>query len=76
MAAEPAYKIDVRADGMTIRVRNGALDREGVSRFLDYLVLESIRNQSMLTEDKAEELAREVKQGAWERVRHLFEPQE
>ncbi len=74
MATQPAYSIDMEDGKMVVRVENGVLSRDGVSRFLDYLLLESLREKSALTDDEAAQLADEIQQGAWERVRHLFEP--
>jgi hypothetical protein len=73
MSAKPAYRIDYEDRDIVFRVRSDLVDREEASKFLDYLVLESIRKQSRLSEEDADALAREVKLAAWERVRPLFE---
>jgi hypothetical protein len=72
MAAEPAYRIDFEERDLVVRVSRDTLDPEQVSRFLDYLELESIRRRSDLSEEEAAALAREVDRTVWERVRrHL-----
>jgi hypothetical protein len=72
MATAPAYEIDRDQGRLVVRVNEDLFTEDEVSRFLDYLTLESIRKRSELTEDDAETLAKEIKTAAWERVRHLF----
>lgn len=67
--AEPAYRIDVEEQDLVVRVRRGVLDRDEVSRFLDFLELESIRRRSELTEAEAARLADEIDASVWERYR-------
>lgn len=67
--AEPAYRIDVEAQDLVVRVRRDVVDHEEVSRFLDFLELESIRRRSELTAEDAARLADEVDAGVWERYR-------
>jgi hypothetical protein len=67
--AEPAYRIDVEEQDLVVRVRRDVLDREEVSRFLDFLELESIRRRSQLSEADAAGLADEIDAAVWERVR-------
>ncbi len=67
--AEPAYRIDVEDGDVVVRMKQDLVDREGVSRFLDYLVLESVRRRSHLTEADAAALADEIDRTVWERTR-------
>lgn len=67
--AEPAYRIDFEEQDIVVRVRRDVLDREEVSRFLDYLELEAIRRRSQLAETDAAALADEVDRAVWERTR-------
>lgn len=72
MAAEPAYRIDFDDRDLVVRVSREAIDADQMSRFLDYLELESIRRRSDLSEEDARTLAAEVDRTAWERIRgHL-----
>jgi hypothetical protein len=74
MAAEPAYRIQVEDRDLVVRLRRGVLNQAEVSKFLDYLELESLRRRSELTEEDAQNLAREIDSAAWARVRgHLAE---
>jgi hypothetical protein len=67
--ADPAYRIEVEEEDFVVRVRRNAVDRDRVSRFLDFLVLESIRERSELTEEDAALLADEIDASVWERNR-------
>lgn len=69
MAAEPAYRIDVEEQDIVVRLRRDVLDREEVSKFLDYLELESVRRRSSLSEEAASQLADEIDGSVWARVR-------
>jgi hypothetical protein len=67
--AEPAYRIDVEEQDLVVRVRRDVMDREEVSRFLDFLELESIRRRSELAGEDAALLADEIDAAVWERNR-------
>lgn len=73
MSAPPAYRIDIQDRELVVRLRQDLLSREEVSRFLDYLELESIRRRSALSEEEAERLAAEIDRGVWERTRSRVE---
>ncbi len=74
MAAEPAYSIDVEDRDIVVRLRKDVLNREEVSKFLDYLELESIRRRSDLSEEDAAALAQEIDGSVWERTRSHVPP--
>lgn len=67
--AEPAYRIDLEEQEVVVRLRRDSIDRDDVSRFLEFLELDSIRRRSQLTEADAAELADEIDHGVWERNR-------
>lgn len=69
MAASRAYSIAVEDQDVIVRLRGGVLDPAAVSKFLDYLELESIRRRSELSEADAQALASEVDRAVWERTR-------
>ena len=62
----------VDGDDCVIRVsrKPSAAALEGLR---DYAAFELTRSRSQLTKEQAAQLAEEVKQAAWKRVRHLFE---
>lgn len=67
--ADPAYRIDVEDEDLVVRLKRDLVDREEVSKFLDYLELESLRRRSQLTEADAAALADEIDRAGWERNR-------
>ena len=67
------YDIKTEQDDLVIRVHQPGADIEGIQRLLDFLELEAIRKRSALGQEEADNLIGEVKEGAWERVRHLYE---
>jgi transcriptional regulator of NAD metabolism len=67
--AEPAYRVDLEDQDLVVRVRRDLVDREEVSRFLDFLEMESIRKRSQLTDADAAALADEIDRSVWERNR-------
>ena len=69
--AEPAFKLD-DSDGFTVRIPQG-LDRDSVSRFLDYLILERARLESELTEEDAAQIADDIDRAVWEQIRSSYE---
>ncbi|MBA4158432.1 MAG: hypothetical protein H0X65_13260 [Gemmatimonadetes bacterium] len=69
MATSRAYSIVVEDQDVIVRLRGGVLDPAAVSKFLDYLELESIRRRSELSEADAQALASEVDRAVWERTR-------
>jgi hypothetical protein len=71
--AERAYRIDADDQEIVVRLRRDVLDRDEVSRFLDYLELEAIRRRSRLSEANAAELADGVDGRAWEAIRPRIE---
>jgi len=66
------YEISTERDTLVIRVHPPGVDQESLRRLLDFLELEAIRKRSVLADEPAEDLVRDVNAAAWERVRHLF----
>jgi hypothetical protein len=70
MKSSEMYRVDVENKEIVVRLKAGLIEREAVTRFLDYLELESIRKRSRLTEEQAVALAEEVDRGLWESTKH------
>lgn len=66
---EPAYKIEHDKGEIVVRLRRDGLKREDVSRFLDFLELESIRLKSELTDADAATWAAEIDRAVFDRHR-------
>jgi hypothetical protein len=69
MIAEGAYSIALEGEQIVVRLKAGALDRDSVARFLEYLELESIRRRSRMTAEQATTLANEIDKSVWDKVR-------
>ena len=67
-----AYEITRDKDGIIIRLPAALADEAQLTKLLDYLELEALRQRSRLTEDEAATLAAAVEQDAWQQVKHLF----
>jgi hypothetical protein len=66
------YQITTDQDDILIRLPRRFIDETELVKLLDYLELEAIRRRSQLTESDAATLAAEVRQAAWQQVKHLF----
>ena len=64
------YSITAENQDVVVRFNRDIVDWEAMTRFLDYLELESIRTRSKLTKERASALAEEVDRDVWENVRH------
>jgi hypothetical protein len=69
----PALRFEVEDGDYVIRVRRDALDRETITRFFDYLMMEAGSRTFDTTEDEIAGLADEVDRAAWERLRPMVE---
>ncbi len=67
------YEVTTDQDSIVIRLPRDFADAEALAQFLDLLDMQAIRQKSQLSDAEAAQLATEVKQDAWARVRHLFE---
>lgn len=70
MVSQPAYQIDSSGTEVVVRFSRERMSDEQISRFLDYLALEEIRQRSELTEEAAAEFADEIDRAVWEKNRH------
>lgn len=73
MATKPAVRLDEDDEDFIVRVRRNALEREEISKFVDFLLIESIRKKSKLTEEEAAEIADEIDRAVWEQLRPRYE---
>jgi hypothetical protein len=72
MTYTPSYKINVEKRDIVVRFRRDMIDQSALSKFIDYLELESIRKRSQLTEAQASELAAEIDRSVWENIKNAF----
>ena len=71
--SQKAYEVTSEPGQLVIRFDDDLVDRETVSKLLDYVELESIRKRSQLSEEKAGELADEIDRAVWEQIKHEYE---
>ena len=69
---QTSYQINVERQDIVLRFRRDAINEAALARFLDYLELESIRNQSQLTENQAADLAKEIDKAVWASLKDSF----
>ncbi|MDM8536982.1 hypothetical protein QUF70_09535 [Desulfobacterales bacterium HSG17] len=68
-----AYEISTVQDSIIIKVPRNIANEKTLARFLDFLDMENIRQKSQMTKENALKISKDVKQGAWEQVKNLFE---
>ncbi len=69
---DTAYQITRERGETVLRFPSQYMDEVQLTRLLDRLELEAIRQQSHLTAADAAMLADEVKRSAWQQVKHLY----
>ena len=68
-----AYELTGDQESIMIRLSRELVDQKALEKLLDYLELEAIRRRSQLAEQDAGNLASDVKQAAWQKVKDIFE---
>lgn len=66
------YNVVVESREVVVRFSLDFFDNDALTRFLDYLELESIRKRSQLTDGQAETLADEIDRSGWTRFKATF----
>lgn len=64
------YSIDVENQEIVIRLNSELVDRDALTRLLDYIEIESIRKRSRLTQAEASDLTDEVNREVWDSTKH------
>ncbi len=68
----PLYNITVDNQDIIVRLNRDIIDRDTLSKFLDYLELETIRKRSQLTLEQAAALADEIDRDVWSKIKPLL----
>lgn len=68
----PLYNITVDNQDIIVRLNRDIIDRDTLSKFLDYLELETIRKRSELTVEQAAVLAGEIDRDVWSKIKPLL----
>ncbi len=72
MPENSSYNITLDNQDIIIKFNRNILDQESLSKFLEYLELETIRKRSNLTQEQATTLADEVDRDVWLKIKHKF----
>ncbi|MDZ7951654.1 hypothetical protein [Nostoc sp. DedQUE09] len=72
MLEKSTYNITLDGQNLIIKFNKNILDQESLSKFLEYLELETIRRRSHLTEEQATALADEIDRDTWLKIKHKF----
>ena len=67
------YTIDYDGQDIVIRLKKTQVDSDNLAKLLDYLELESIRNNSLLADGDAAQLAQEIDEKVWTEMRQRGE---
>ena len=65
------YDITIEQHEFVVRFARTMFDQDDITRFLEYIELESIRKRSQLTREQADALANEIDRKGFDR---FFEP--
>ncbi len=66
------YNITVDNQDIIVRFNRDIIDQDTLSKFLDYLELETIRKRSSLTVEQAATLAEEIDRDVWSKIKQKF----
>ncbi len=72
MPDKELYNITLENQDIIIRFNRNILAQESLTKFLEYLELETIRVRSHLTEEQATILADEIDHDMWLKIKHKF----
>lgn len=72
MPENSLYNITLDNQDIIIKFNRNILDLESLTKFLEYLELETIRKRSNLTQEQATTLADEIDSDVWLEIKHKF----
>jgi hypothetical protein len=72
MLDKALYNITVDNQEIVVRLNKDTIDRDTLTKFLDYVELETTRKRSNLTVEQAATLAEEIDSDVWSKIKHKF----
>jgi hypothetical protein len=72
MPENASYNITLNDQDIIIKFNRNIIDPESLTKFLEYLELETIRKRSNLTQEQAINLANEIDSDVWLKTKHKF----
>jgi hypothetical protein len=67
-----SYRITAENQDVVVRFNRDMVAWDAMTKFLDYIELESLRTRSELTKKQAAAFAEEIDRDAWEHIKHKF----
>lgn len=72
MADKAMYNITIDNQDIIVRLNRNIIDQDTLTKFLDYLEIETMRKRSRLTVEEAATLAEEIDSNVWANVKPKF----
>lgn len=72
MPNKSLYEITLDNENIIVKLDRNLISQERMTKFLDYLELEIIRQRSQLSETDAENLASEINREIWSNLQDKF----
>ena len=72
MPNKSLYEITLNNEDIIVKIDRNLISQERMTKFLDYLELEIIRQRSQLSESDAENLAAEINREIWSNLQDKF----
>ncbi len=72
MLDKALYNITVDNQEIVVRLNKDTIDRDTLTKFLDFVELETTRKRSNLTVEQAATLAEEIDSDVWSKIKHKF----
>lgn len=69
MLRDGIYSVTLENTDIVVRIPKDLIDQAALSKLLDYLELETLRQRSQLTAAEAEALAAEVDEAVWDTIK-------
>lgn len=72
MSNKSLYEITLENQDIVVKIDRNLISQDRMTKFLDYLELEIIRNRSQLSETDAENLAEQINRDIWSNLQDKF----
>jgi len=72
MPNKSLYEITLDNENIIVKLDRNLISQERMTKFLDYLELEIIRQRSQLSETDAENMAAEINRDIWSNIKDKF----
>jgi len=66
------YQLEYDNKDIVIRFERDSIDKTLLASLLEYLEIEQIRMKSKLTEKQAKQLAKQINQSVWEKIKEKY----